>query len=393
MRILHAVQFFYPAVGGMEEVVMRLSSIMAEKGHQVTVMTSFDERRMGAEVEGVRVEEFRVTGNLAFGLKGEVEKCKEFLRASKFDVIVCFAAQQWTTDIFFSENLLDDVQGKKVFVPTGFSGLGKSLYRDYFQKMKFWLHLFDHNIFLSKNYQDYKFAMEAGLRDFSVIPNGASEKEFSDLEKTNEGDTFKILHIGNHTGQKGHKELLAIYLRANVLNSELIILGHHRLLSRCFFRCFLTSVLLNLYFCLTKAKKKVTLKEVSRSEVLKYYSEANLFLFPSNIECSPIVLFESMASQTPFLSSPAGNASEIVDMTKAGKLLPAKVAGDGRIVVDVGEGVKVLEKLFNDKEELRVMGERGHSAWEKFFTWEKIADQYLMVYESLYGGEVDNCTP
>ena len=55
------------------------------------------------------------------------------------------------------------------------------------------------------------------------------------------------------------------------------------------------------------------------------FKQANLFLFPSLIECSPIVLFEAMASSTPFLVSDVGNSKEIVKWTGGGELLPTTV--------------------------------------------------------------------
>jgi glycosyltransferase involved in cell wall biosynthesis len=52
---------------------------------------------------------------------------------------------------------------------------------------------------------------------------------------------------------------------------------------------------------------------LSRIETLAAYHQADLFLFPSNIECSPLVLFESIASKTPFLTTDVGNAKEIIE--------------------------------------------------------------------------------
>jgi L-malate glycosyltransferase len=46
-------------------------------------------------------------------------------------------------------------------------------------------------------------------------------------------------------------------------------------------------------------------------ETVAAYQAADLFLFPSDIERSPVVLFEAMASRTPFLTTAVGNAEEI----------------------------------------------------------------------------------
>jgi glycogen synthase len=46
MKILHLVESYLPARNGMQEVVTQLSTRLVEKGHQVTVVTSYDERRI-----------------------------------------------------------------------------------------------------------------------------------------------------------------------------------------------------------------------------------------------------------------------------------------------------------------------------------------------------------
>jgi hypothetical protein len=45
MKILHLVESYLPARNGMQ-VVTQLSTRLVEKGHQVTVVTSYDERKI-----------------------------------------------------------------------------------------------------------------------------------------------------------------------------------------------------------------------------------------------------------------------------------------------------------------------------------------------------------
>lgn len=64
---------------------------------------------------------FNIKGNLANGLNGEVDRYRAYLLENQFDIISFFAAQQWTFDAAIP--LLPEIKAKKVFVPTGFSGL------------------------------------------------------------------------------------------------------------------------------------------------------------------------------------------------------------------------------------------------------------------------------
>ena len=75
--------------------------------------------------------------------------------------------------------------------------------------------------------------------------------------------------------------------------------------------------------------KKIFLTSLDRKELINTYKQADIFLFPSNIECSPVVIFEAMASKTPFLVSNVGNANEIVNISNAGYILPSKIDKNG----------------------------------------------------------------
>jgi glycosyltransferase involved in cell wall biosynthesis len=61
---------------------------------------------------------------------------------------------------------------------------------------------------------------------------------------------------------------------------------------------------------------------------------ADLFVFASIVEYSPLVLFEAAAAGTPFLSVPVGNAEEIARWTGGGMICPAARDERGYVRVD-----------------------------------------------------------
>ena len=63
-----------------------------------------------------------------------IDEYQKFLLESDFDIITNFAAQQWTVDLTIE--IIDGIKAKKVFVPTGFSGLYMPEYKEYFDQMK-----------------------------------------------------------------------------------------------------------------------------------------------------------------------------------------------------------------------------------------------------------------
>lgn len=95
--------------------------------------------------------------------------------------------------------------------------------------------------------------------------------------------------------------------------------------------------------------EKIIFTFLSREDTVAAYKQSNLFLFPSNIECSPIVLFECAASKLPFLSTDVGNSIEIATWTKGGEIMPTIKTDDGFSKVNINEGAKMLNELYNNE--------------------------------------------
>jgi L-malate glycosyltransferase len=384
LKILHTVEQYYPSLGGMQEVVRQLSERLVNLGHDVTVATSHRADRMDDMINGVRIASFQIEGNVARGMKGEIDSYRTFLLHSNFDIVTNFAAQQWATDIALP--ILFKIRGKKVFVPTGFSGFYLPEYIEYFMMMKSWMKAYDMNVFLSDDYRDIKFAREIGIKNIVVIPNGAAEDEFSknlfiDIRKKLNilEEMFLILHVGSYSGIKGHHEALEIFYRANIKNAVLLFIGNNNEL----FQKQLPSFYKLKLFLLAKNKKIIITYQLTREETLAAYHTADLFLFPSNIECSPIVLFESMASKTPFLTTDVGNSKEIIEWSGGGLLLPTKIDSNGYSHPEIVSSAKLLEQLYFNQDKREALSSSGYGSWKGHFTWEKITRQYENIYQDL----------
>jgi L-malate glycosyltransferase len=390
MRILHTVEFYNPSIGGAQEVVRQLSERLVTLGHDVTVVTTKLPERNFKVLNGVRIEEFNIAGNAVRGFSGEIERYKKFLLESDFEILMNYAAQQWTTDLTFP--LLDKISAKKVLVPCGFSGLGLQQYKNYFEQMKVWLKNYDACVYLSNNYQDINFARSCGsAENCTIIPNGAAAEEFEQnlsidirSQLNIPRSHFLILQVGSHTGLKGHNETIKIFKKAKIKNSTLLIIANS-FGGGCTRSCFLAEKLYKYSPFSKLSDKKIIIKSLSRIETIASYQEADLFLFPSNIECSPIVLFESIASKTPFLSTDVGNSKEIIEWTNGGELLPTLKLRNGYVKADVKKSIKVLENIYNDKEKYQVLKDKGYTSWKSSFTWEKIAREYENLYIKLVG--------
>lgn len=406
MKILFTVETYFPSRNGMAYVTKQLAERFVKKGNEVIILTGKNSTRNFKELNGVKIEEFSIYGNMVFGYKeeqGEIERYKQRILLQDYDVLINFAGQIWTTDLIIAN--INQIPKKKIFVPTGFSELNNPLFTEYFDKMKKWLKQYDVNVFLSNTYQDKIFADKAGITNSVIIPNGADEEEFTKIDKGSirkemgiSEDSFLCLLVGGHTNLKGHAEAIEIFNKAKIKNAVLWIIGSedvspvksksllepikkalrpYRIF--CSGKCKLKANIFNINPLRLIDKKKIIIKFVERKETIQAFFSSNLFLFPSNLECSPLVIFEANAAGLPFLSSDVGNIKEIADWTKGGEIINT-VKNDKNIgVIDIKDGVKKLEKLYNNPELLKKYSENGRKYCFERFTWDKIADQYLKV--------------
>lgn len=428
MRILHVVEQYPPETGGMAVVAQTLTEFLSEQGDDVTVVTNANhERYEVTQAGGIHIVQFRLDGSWQKGYFGDVEAYRHFLVNSHYDVIVFFAAQTAFTDIALP--LVGRLEARTILLPTGFSELREPARRDYYMKMRDWLLDFDLCIFHSKSYQDVKFARSWGVNRLAVIPNGASRREFSGngipstvLSSLGITNTDRlILHVGSFTSFKGQFEALKIFVGARPKNAVLVLAGndaspdHHRLgrLRREVARWDLSSYR-NCARYIRSANKKgaadnrrVIAGDFKRAEVLALFARADVFLFPSNIECAPIVIIEAMAAGTAFIATDVGNVAEIARETGAGLVIPSKprriiwrtpatlmnmfasLIRYGRLpgrryrVPVIRRAIRMLARIIDDGHKRQTMAQSGRTAWKDRFTWETVCSQYEKEYRAL----------
>lgn len=431
MRLLFACELYHPSVGGVQEVMRQIAERLVERGHEVTVATSFLPHRKSQVVAGVSIREFRVSGNAVSGIVGEVDAYRKLVVAGDYDLLMIKAAQQWTFDALLP--VLDQITRPKVFVPCGFSGLYEPTFAGYFEKMPDALREFDRLIFYASDYRDINFARGNGLTNFEIIPNGASEREFlAEADPAfrrrhgiDAGD-FVVLTVGSLNEFKGHRELAEAFAEVSLpANRAVLILngnspprsswyqavrdfprrlaGFYRgggpirvlkwilrplvvgvgfgwLLERMGYKPPLTTLVDRINH-IGGSTKHAMLVDFPRSELVQAYLNADLFVFASRVEYSPLVLFESAAAGLPFLSVPVGNAEEIAQWTGGGRICPALRDEMGYTQVDPTVLADHIQALAADPDGLETMGKEGRRSWLARFTWEKIAGQYEALFE------------
>jgi glycosyltransferase involved in cell wall biosynthesis len=491
MRFLFCSEFYFPSVGGVQEVMRQIAERLVQSGHEVTVATTRLANRDFDRHNGVRIVEFGIAGNLVRGMDGELDRYRDFVRAFVGDAIMIKAAQQWTFDALWP--VLDEITCRKVFIPCGFSGLYEPTYREYFEALPDVLRKFDHLIFYAERYRDVDFARKHGISNFSILPNGASEIEFGvepDREfRTRYGipaDSAVLLTVGSLTGVKGHRELLEAFVRLRTerrhvtfimngnappapvvaskadhvaacntnagapiqpvqeqnlslygrlrriyqaeglpgLHKRLAWRARHygqrllslkravrklatiwseegwigirmRLLRRIGPRLEGTGLMRFLPASAREASNPISYwkaealqlgqdrllltTDFDRLELVQAYMAADLFVFASNIEYSPLVLYETVAAGTPFLSVPVGNAEEIAAWTGAGIICPAEKDERGYTRASPAVLAAQIANVIEDPARLSVLGKAGQDAWKERFTWAAITKRYETI--------------
>jgi glycosyltransferase involved in cell wall biosynthesis len=384
LKILHAVEFYAPSVGGAQEVVRQISERLVARGHSVTVATSRLPQRTARCLNGVAIEEFDVRGNEVRGLEGQIDAYRRFVLDGDFDVVLLYAAQQWTTDALLP--VVRQIPAATLLAPCGFSGLRNPAYAAYFEHLERDLLDFNHLIFHSSDYQDIRFARAAGVERLTVIPNGADEREFGEHQST---ERFRSAHgissgkplvltVGSHTGLKGHADAIAALRSAKeARDGTLAIVGNTPTGRGCSSACRARALV-------TRAGgRRVVLDDPPRQGVIDAYLDADLFVFCSAVECSPLVLFEAMAAGLPFVTVDAGNAAEIVDWSGAGVVVESPRRRNGLVRPDRAGVARAIDELLADNARRAEMGHRGRKAWRDRFTWDAVAGRYEDLYRAM----------
>jgi glycosyltransferase involved in cell wall biosynthesis len=407
----------------------QLAERFVARGHDVTVATSCLPERQQRALNGVKIEEFRVAGNAVRGMDGEVGAYRDFVLRQDYDVLMIKAAQQWTFDALWP--VLGEVRRPKVFVPCGFSGLYDPAYDRYFRDMPQILTMFDRLVFYASDYRDINFAKDHGLSKITVLSNAASEKEFnvpSDLAfRSRHGipdNAFLVLTVGTFTGGlKGHRELAEAFEMASFQGREAVLILNGNVMStaaapageapaptmrwrirriaegawrrlRAAVRRFRrgtmqpaprSASIAEIVARINRSRtgRQARIEDLPRPELVQAYLNSDLFVFASNIEYSPLVLFEAAAAGLPFLTVPVGNAAEIASWTGGGVVCPAPVDDLGYTRVEPAVLADHISRLVADPAWLERLGRDGRRNWAERFTWAEVAGRYEALFAAL----------
>ena len=176
-----------------------------------------------------------------------------------------------------------------------------------------------------------------------------------------------VLAIGRHVSQKGFDVLLQAMkaLAARGQSHDLVLAGHgteHEALKSLAGELGLEQ---SVFFP----------GRVDHAMAMRLFAGCSVFVLPSRHEPFGIVNLEAMVVGKPIVATRVGGVPEIVVDERNGLLVPPE---NPEALADA------LGKLLRDEALRARLGENGR-AMAQGFTWPRIADEYMKIYEAIIG--------
>jgi glycosyltransferase involved in cell wall biosynthesis len=110
----------------------------------------------------------------------------------------------------------------------------------------------------------------------------------------------------------------------------------------------------------------------ARGDVGHWLRAAHVFVLSSVSEGLPISVLEAMAAGLPAILTDVGGMPEVVELSGAGRTVPPR---------DVQKLAAAIVELSERRHELEELGRRAASCYRRYFTPERMAGEYLALYQ------------
>ena len=368
--ILYSEKYPYERAGS-ESVIYGISKEMGKQGHEVYVTGRFNnfKGKEFATIDGIQFVNIRT-----LHLKDEI--IHQIGSALLYSKAVANKIKLINPDIISLNERFSAYFPSKLSIPKTFTTHNPdamAFYKDFALKSNGLNYVFfgvkkrieegvmsrsDINIALTKSIRDYLHGN--GFTNTFIIPNAVDAKKY-----TNKGDDNFILFAGRLSKVKGLTYLIQAFSEiSNDYDTDLLLVGSGP--------------------DEKGLKKMVRLKNiedrvhfipmVDKEKLREYLSKCSIFVLPSLFECMPVTLLEAMASGKPVIASDIPGPKDIITHGYNGFLFEKE---------NVDELKNYLELLIEDKELRKRIRENARKTVEEKYTFEKVADSHLKLYEEL----------
>ena len=204
----------------------------------------------------------------------------------------------------------------------------------------------------------YDSFLEQGFSEKQLVkvPYGVDIEKFKPSEREKDGK-FRAVFVGSIQLRKGLQYLLEAWNELKLKNAELVIVGR---------------VWPDAENVFSKYMKNPSIKFLNfDSDLRKYYSKSDVFIFPSLEEGSCLVNYEAMASGLPIITT--HNSGSVVRDGKDGFIVPIR---------NTGALKDKIKYLYDNPEIVKKMGASARKHVENY-SWEKYGERLVMAYEKI----------
>jgi len=361
--------------GGVETFVWEISRELARRGEEVHIIGG--EGKVQNDYPGVSVRRFpfiprnRVP-NLGSRFRKLVErwsfgwKAFSYLRGERYDIFHIHKPYDLPVGVFLQK------KGKTRLILGSHGG-------DFFWADAYWAKKADAVVCCS-DYNAGEIKERYGLKPV-VIYNGINPELFrpvsADPELSREmrqrERRFRLIYAGRLIGLKGVGELIeAMAFLGKDFPVQLTIIGEGEAREELGRRAAMLGLEKDVFFR----------GFVPNRDLPRHYSVADVGVFPSVAdETFGISICEAMACGRPVVTTRVGGIPEVVQDGETGYL------AEPRNPRDLAQKIGLLLK---DENLRKKMGEKARERVLKFFTWEKVGDRLMPVYERVLKGNHDS---
>jgi len=363
MKIAILVSMFPPKhLGGTEIATLNIAKNLAQKGHNVEVITSLDEglpkksREDNFLIHRIYYPKIKLFGVIYFWIK-----CLFLIRKINSEIThvqnIQMAAPCFLAKIIFGRSYIVYCRGSDVYLPWRFKNIFSKIILNNASAV----------VVLS---EDMKKKIQIFYpKNIFVISNGIDLVRFNGLRKeiirrklNIASDEKIILFVGTLKFIKGISYLIEAMgaIKEKEEKVKLILVGEGPERKR----------LENLTKELNLEKEINFIGGVENNKIPEYMSVSDIFILSSLSESFGIVNLEAMASGLPIVATKVGGIPEIVKDGENGFLVEP---GDSKQIAE-----KILYLLSND--DIRKSISIANREKAKNYSWDSVVDKLIAVY-------------
>jgi glycosyltransferase involved in cell wall biosynthesis len=352
-RVLVAVDFFHPSVGGAEKLAEDAGAALLALGYEVHVATRALAERESLEHRGMQIHEIRPADALAdlTALVGRVD----------YDAILVFSAP--STWPLLAPLQLPEGGPRRIVVPCvnaeGYALLHHEGNRRFLQHYAALLRGAEVVGYSARAGFDARMLGDLGLPG-AYVPNAVPRREPRGDFRAELGiapDTRLLLQIGNFWPEKNHLGLLR-ELASHPGDWRLVVIGHPSPDA---------PELAGEIAAAAERDPRVTVVPGAAPEtVAAAMDAADVLLLPSRADATPLVLLEAMSRELPWIATPnCGSAHDHA----------------GGLIVPLADFGRAIDFVLGEPGHAAALGRAGHAHWRSSYTWDVIAPRYAQLIE------------